>query len=177
MSKENKSQKVRQIIMVAVLLLVLGGFLLDKYVLWPSHMEKIDKVVNEVTLKLSSENRQQVHDIIGFAPNSTFTHAGIEVEQYRFARGIPGFKRPILDIAFEGDTIAYFRQDSPIDEAYIESQRSIEAIDSSKTTPIVELGEGSIMGLDGRPLNTTPKKQETPEEADDSEDTDETDDN
>ena len=147
MSKGNKATTIRQIVLVAVMLLFLGGFLLDKFVLWPSHMEKIDEIVNKVTLKLSDENRQQVRDIVGRGPNSTFTYKGIEVEQYRFARGIPGFKRPILDIAFDGDTIAFFRQDKPIDEAYIDNQRGTAKIDASKGA--AHPGEGEIVGSDG----------------------------
>lgn len=161
--------------MVIILLLFLGGFLLDKYVLWPSHMEKIDKIVKEVTLKLTPENRQQVREIVGRGPNSSFTHNGIEVEQYRFSRGIPGFKRPMLDIAFDGDTIAFFRQDEPIDEAFIDSQRAtMKTIDSSN---VAHPGEGEILGLGGgrrRGLNSNPNSEDAAEEDDAAEDADAT---
>jgi hypothetical protein len=161
----SKAQTIRQIILVAILLLCLGGFLLDRFYLMPSHEKKINEIVNTVTLKLTPENRKQVEEIAG-KPNSTFTHKGLEVCQYRFPRGIPGFKRPMLDIAYAGDTIAFFRQDAPIDEDYINKQNVEAVVDPTKSA---QPGEGEIIGSSGRRITGG---SSPPKDTDDSDDED-----
>lgn len=161
--KSKKSQNIRQLVLVAILFIVLAAFLYDKYVLEPSSMKKIDEIVNKVTLKLSEENRQQVHDILGFGPSNTFTYKGYEVEQYRFPRGLPGFPGRVLDVAYQGNTMAFYRQNDPMDNAFIDSKTAGNtAVDSSlKEDP----GEPTRLnfGGGGRP----PGNNEKPEDSED----------
>ena len=164
---KNKAQTIRQIVLVAILFIVLAAFLYDKYVLIPGAQEKINEITNKVSLKLSNENRQQIHDIIGFKPTDTFEHNGYEIEQYRFPRGLPGFHRPILDIGFKGDTMAFFRQE-PIDNAFIELQGGIAEIDHSR---MEDPGTPAFMGAGGgRPPNNNNSDEDEKQDEDSKED-------
>ena len=167
--KSNKSQTIRQVVLVGVLFIVLAAFLYDKYVLEPSSLKKIDEIVNKVSLKLSEENRQQIHDILGFKPSNTFEYKGYEVEQYRFPRGLPGFPGRVLDIAYQGDTMAFFRQEEPMDNAFIDSKRAaVTIVDSSlKEDP----GKPTRLnfGGGGRPPGNNNKKPDNKDD-DDAED-------
>lgn len=145
-TKTSSSRGLRQWILIGLLLLVLAAFLYDKYVLMPSAQAKIDQIENEVTRKISDQNRTQVHDIVGRQPTSTFTYDGIEVEQYRFPRGLPFYPRPVLDIAYRGDAIAFYRITDPIDKSYIDSQNPKTEIDTSLRE---DTGEPQIMGAGG----------------------------
>jgi hypothetical protein len=130
MSKTLKrAGNIRQWVLVGILLLVLAAFVYDKYILFPEAEEKINKFTEQVTLTLNEKNREQVHELFGFKPASTFTYRGLEVEQYRFRRGLPFIPRPVLDIAYQGNTIAFYRITDPIDNAYIDQQMPATKID------------------------------------------------
>ncbi len=134
---QNKQEKkssfgVRQFILFGVLLLVLTAFLVDKYHLMPSAQKKIELMENEITKELNDENRNMVHERIG-KPNSTFTYKGLEIEQYRFARGLPFYRKPVLDIAYKGGAIAFYSLE-PITNEYVDSKLS--------TTKVSDLKEG-----------------------------------
>ena len=162
-----KSSNIRQIVLVLILVVVLAAFLYDKYVLIPSATAKINEVVSTVSLKLSEENRQQIHDVVGIKPSNTFTYKGYEVEQYRFPRGLPGFPRPILDVAYQGNTMAFFRQ-TPIDNAYIDSQRPIFT-DVNKDAV---LDPGHFTGPGAPPRNANPENNSTDDSSNESEGSD-----
>lgn len=134
-SSQNKPKKkstfgVRQFVLYGVLLLVLTAFLVDKYHLMPSAQAKIKLMENELTKELNDENRNLVHEKIGI-PNSTFTYKGLEVEQYRFARGLPFYQKPVLDIAYKGGAIAFYSLE-PMTNDYINSKISTTKILDSK---------------------------------------------
>ena len=123
---------VRQMVLFGVLLLVLTAFLIDKYYLMPAAQSKIAMIENELTISLTDENRNQVHERIGM-PNSTFSYKGLDIERYRFPRGLPFYKKPVLDIAYKGGAIAFYALE-PITNDYIDSKLD--------TTKISELKEG-----------------------------------
>ena len=83
----------------------------------------------------------------------TFEHNGIQVEQYRFPRGLPFFPKPVLDVAYDGDTLAFFRQE-PIDNAYIDSQRPVTKINEELTE---DPGQPQAMTLGGRRPPSNPE--------------------
>ena len=133
--RKKKTALIRQCILVVVLVLMIAAFLYDKYVLLPSANEKINKVMNEVSLKISDKNREQVNEIVQIEPANTFEHNGIEIAQYRFPRALPFLKRPPLDVGYKGDAIAVLRQE-PITKEYLDNFLSNNfEIDRSKNTP------------------------------------------
>lgn len=96
---------IRLLVLLILLFGVGAAFLYDKYFLLPGAQSKIEKVANEVTLSLNDGNRKQVEEIVGMLPSNEFKHRGMDVVQYRFARGLPFYPRPILDVAFKKGAI------------------------------------------------------------------------
>ena len=113
LEKLNKQRKgkanIRLLILLGLLVLVGAAFLYDKYALMPDATEKINKVINDVTLSLNDGNRKQVEEIVGIQPSNKFQHGKLEVVQYRFPRGLPFYPRPILDVAYDGNAIAHVK--------------------------------------------------------------------
>ncbi|MEM9409793.1 MAG: hypothetical protein AAGA30_01690 [Planctomycetota bacterium] len=162
MTNGSKSKSIRQFVLVGILIVVLAAFLYDKYVLIPSADKKINQIATEVSMKLSPENRKQVHEIVGISPASKFEHNGVEVEQYRFPRGLPFFPRPVLDIAYDGDTMIFFRQE-PMDEAYIDAQKPKTKIDRSLAA---DPGEIQVLRNGGPPPKKKVTESKTAKESD-----------
>ena len=142
MQPDNKKQKsssgIRQIVLLLLLFLMVGLFLFDKYKLTPDAEAKIDKVMEEVSLKISENNRTEIEEIVGFKPSSVFEHKGLQVAQYKFPRAIP-FILPAskrLDVAYRGDAIAMMRDTKPyITKEALDAQFPGEiTIDRTKNT-------------------------------------------
>lgn len=123
---------LRQLILVGILLVVLGAFLYDKYVLMPSAEEKINRIIDEVATALNEQNREQVREIAGVNPAKTFEHRGYSIDQYRFPRGLPFYPRPVLDIAFDPDNAIAFLSQTPMTPEYVESKMPKMKIETSE---------------------------------------------
>lgn len=136
---------VRLLILLGLLVLVGAAFLYDKYSLMPAATDKINTVLNEVTLSLNDGNRKAVEEIVGMKPSNTFKHGNLEVVQYRFPRGLPFYPRPILDVAYDGNAIAFVKP----------HELTPEWLDQNKPTIMVgdldrdNRDESKIVGLGG----------------------------
>ena len=137
---------VRLLILLGLLVLVGAAFLYDKYSLMPAAEEKINKVLNDVTLSLNDGNRKEVEEIVGIQPSNTYQHGKLEVVQYRFPRGLPFYPRPILDIAYDGNAIAHV-EPNEITPEWLDQNKPNMKIgdlnrDSRDETRIVGVGGG-----------------------------------
>ena len=110
-----RKRNLRQLILFGILLVVLGGYLYDRFYLFPDAEKKIQQAVEDIAGKTHPGNQQEIHELVGFKPSKTYQYQGYEIEQYRFPRGLPLYPRPVLDIAFKDGTIAFFSQ-VPMDE-------------------------------------------------------------
>ncbi len=119
-----KKANYRQWILIAVLVFVGAAFLYDKYVLLPSATEKINEITNNITASLSADNKQQVHDLIGMKPSEVVDYKGLEIERYKFPRGLPFYPKPILDIAYKDGAISFFSREHMTEE-YIDSKNLV----------------------------------------------------
>jgi len=108
----------RQWILIGILVFVGAAFLYDHFVLMPSATEKINKITD------SSQNQSDVHEIAGMKPMEVYEYKGFEIERYEFPRGLPFYPKPILDVAYKSEKIAFFSREH-MDEAFIDSRTSV----------------------------------------------------
>lgn len=125
----------RQWVLIGILIVVGAAFLYDKYVLLPSATEKIEKITT------GTQDQAQVHEIAGMKPVKVFEYKGFEIEQYEFSRGLPFYPKPILDVAYKSEKIAFFSREH-MDEKFIDSKTmvTISTEERSKNLTLERLG-------------------------------------
>ena len=164
MHERSGKANVRLLILLGLLALVAAAFLYDKYSLMPAAETKINKVLNDVTMSLNDGNRQQVEEIVGIEPSNTFKHGNLEVVQYRFPRGLPFYPKPELDIAYDGNAIAFVKP----------HEITTEWLDANRPTNMVgdldrdNRDESKIVGLGGGRSGSSAKTEDDEDKSDES---------
>ncbi len=194
----NKGSSIRLMVLLAILLVVLAGYLVDLFSMYDgvkAATKRLDAAHEEVAAKAVGPNekhpylsRDAVEKAIGFPPTTSSTESGVLVEFYRWWGAIP-LQRRFIEVSYkdpEGKDYHSYKVSNPRLIGDDEAEEAAELEKANTPAPV----EGEKEGKDGggktappmptRPMTDEPMTEsegtESPAEGDKPDDTDKPDD-